>query len=255
MCVCDMGTLVGVGAVSVLADLCNVTEAYPGEITTIARQGSGSSCRSLYGGFVKWEMGSAEDGSDSKAVQVAPQEHWPEMEALIFVVSDKKKETGSTLGMSNSVKTSSLLAVRMRGLSSRAILTFSMWLQHRAAEVVAPRLAAIEKAWLEKDFESFARITMQDSNQFHACCMDTLPPIFYMNDVSKRIIGFVHKVNETAGRTLVRVGCCWCHAGTVFPHVLATLTFPYTDRLGTRLTPDPTLCFTCSVTTCHWCLR
>lgn len=169
--------------VSVLCDLCGVKETYPGELTTIARQGSGSSCRSLYGGFVRWSMGTAEDGSDSLASQVADAAHWPEMEALILVVSDLKKETGSTVGMKNSVKTSKLLA-------------------HRAAEVVEGRMAAMEAAWLKKDFDTFAKITMQDSNQFHACCLDTYPPIFYMNDVSKRIIGFVHKLNESAGRTV-----------------------------------------------------
>ena len=99
-------------AVSALCDLCAVEETYPGELSTIARQGSGSSCRSLYGGFVKWEMGTNVDGSDSRAVQVADETHWPEIEALILVVSDQKKETGSTRGMDNSVRTSTLLDVR-----------------------------------------------------------------------------------------------------------------------------------------------
>lgn len=110
--VCFLGVPVTVVAVSVLSDLCAVEESYEGEVSTIARQGSGSSCRSLYGGFVRWQMGTAEDGSDSKAVQVAPQAHWPDLRALILVVSDKKKETGSTVGMMTSVKTSTLLAVR-----------------------------------------------------------------------------------------------------------------------------------------------
>ncbi len=60
--------------------------------------GSGSACRSLYGGFVAWEMGHLQDGSDSIAVQVAPSEHWPNMEALILVVSDVQKHTSSTQG-------------------------------------------------------------------------------------------------------------------------------------------------------------
>lgn len=78
----------------------------------------------------------------------------------------------------------------------------SLLLQHRAACIVDSRLAAIEAAYLDKDFETFGRITMQDSNQFHATCLDTYPPIFYMNDTSKQIIKLVHAFNEYHGSIL-----------------------------------------------------
>lgn len=102
------------------------------------------------------------------------------MRAIILVVSDKEKDTSSTYGMETSKKTSALLA-------------------YRAQEVVQPRLEAIEKAFLERDFETFGRITMQDSNQFHAICLDTYPPIFYMNDTSKMIIRLCSIINEHFG--------------------------------------------------------
>jgi diphosphomevalonate decarboxylase len=75
----------------------------------------------------------------------------------------------------------------------------SVLLQHRAAHVVEGRLREIEQAYHNKDFETFGKITMQDSNQFHAVCLDTYPPIFYMNDTSKQIIKLVHAFNEHFG--------------------------------------------------------
>ena len=163
-----------------LAEAYGVKDTYPGEVSTIARMGSGSACRSLYGGFVKWEAGVRPDGTDSIAVQVAPEDHWPDLQVLILVVSANKKETSSTAGMMTSVETSELL-------------------KFRAEAVVPARMAAISEAYLAKDFEAFGRITMQDSNQFHACCADTYPPIFYMNDVSRSIVASVHAINAAAG--------------------------------------------------------
>lgn len=153
--------------------------ASPSELSLIARQGSGSACRSLFGGFVAWEMGTRADGADSLAVEVAPREHWADMHALICVVSDDKKGTSSTAGMQRTVETSALL-------------------QHRVREVVPARMKAISEAIQKKDFDAFARITMADSNQFHAVALDTEPPIFYMNDVSRAIIALVVELNRAS---------------------------------------------------------
>ncbi|KDE07680.1 diphosphomevalonate decarboxylase [Microbotryum lychnidis-dioicae p1A1 Lamole] len=152
------------------------------DLSRIARQGSGSACRSMFGGFVVWEMGQKADGSDSVAVQVAPREHWPTMQALILVVSDHKKGTSSTSGMQRTVATSELL-------------------QHRIKHVVPARMARMEKAIQAKDFDAFALETMTDSNQFHAVCLDTEPPIFYMNDVSKAIIALTVEINRISKQT------------------------------------------------------
>jgi len=39
---------------------------------------------------------------------------------------------------------------------------------------------------------------MQDSNQFHAVALDTDPPIFYMNDVSRSIIALIVEYNRVS---------------------------------------------------------
>lgn len=153
------------------------------DLSRIARQGSGSACRSLFGGFVAWQMGEREDGHDSLAVEVAPASHWPEMEAIICVVSDAKKGTPSTAGMQRTAQTSALL-------------------QHRIRHVVPARMQKMERAIADRDFGAFAAETMMDSNSFHACCLDTDPPIFYMNDVSRAIVSVVVELNRAAGRTV-----------------------------------------------------
>jgi diphosphomevalonate decarboxylase len=166
--------------VRAIADLYELPQS-PTELSRIARQGSGSACRSLFGGYVAWEQGTAVDGSDSLAVEVAPASHWPEMRAAILVVSAAKKGVSSTSGMQATVATSALFS-------------------HRAEVVVPKRMEAMKKAIGERDFESFAELTMRDSNQFHAVCLDTSPPIFYMNDVSKAAIRVVEEINKAAGR-------------------------------------------------------
>ncbi|KAL6125502.1 hypothetical protein ACLB2K_073559 [Fragaria x ananassa] len=77
-------------------------------------QGSGSACRSLYGGFVKWIMGKDDKGTDSLAVQLADEKHWDELVIIIAVVSSRQKETSSTTGMRDTVETSLLLQHRAK---------------------------------------------------------------------------------------------------------------------------------------------
>ncbi|XP_024151209.1 diphosphomevalonate decarboxylase [Oryzias melastigma] len=155
-----------------------------GELSGIARQGSGSACRSMYGGFVQWIMGNQEDGKDSLAQQVEPESHWPELRILVLVASAERKPIGSTSGMQTSVQTSGLL-------------------KHRAESVVPHRMEEMIKAVRGKDFAAFAELTMKDSNQFHATCLDTYPPIFYLNRVSQQVIHLVHRYNRHYGETRV----------------------------------------------------
>ncbi|XP_072169725.1 diphosphomevalonate decarboxylase-like [Diadema setosum] len=161
----------------------SLAEAYgiTGNVSDIARQGSGSACRSMYGGFVEWLDGKLSCGSDSIAQQVVDQDYWPEIRILILVVSDQKKHTSSTAGMQTTVETSPLL-------------------QHRMTLIPA-RMETMRRAIRNRNFQAFAELTMQDSNQMHAVCLDTFPPISYMNDTSRAIVQMVHDYNSYKGET------------------------------------------------------
>ncbi|CAM6083135.1 unnamed protein product [Calypogeia fissa] len=155
-----------------LANLMGAKESYEGELSSIARLGSGSACRSLYGGYVKWTMGKEDDGRDSVATQLFGEDHWKDLVIIIAVVSSRQKETSSTAGMQESVRTSPLL-------------------KYRAEAVVPTRIVILHH--LQRSPHC------ADSNQFHATCLDTYPPIFYMNDTSRRLIGLVERWNSHKG--------------------------------------------------------
>ncbi|CAI5718508.1 unnamed protein product [Peronospora destructor] len=134
-------------------------EEYPGQLSAIARQGSGSACRSLDGGFVAWQKGERPDGRDSIAVQVANEIHWPGLCAVVCVVDDTHKDTSSTIGMQTTKATSPLLT-------------------YRAKHLVAGRMKTMEKAILERDFE-----TLRHTH----------------NAGQQPVIRLVHRYNEQAG--------------------------------------------------------
>jgi diphosphomevalonate decarboxylase len=116
----------GLAALTVaLAALLGVEDSYPGELTTIARMGSGSACRSLVGGLVQWHCGTSEDGADSIATQEAPADYWA-LDLTILVANAAKKHTSSTAGMQDSIRTSALFA-------------------HRVANVVPDRMKRIKQ--------------------------------------------------------------------------------------------------------------
>ena len=148
--------------------------------SVIARLGSGSACRSMHGGFVLWEKGTCSE--DSRAVQLSAESHWPELRILVLVFSSSQKNNPSTGGMQRSVETSQLLKHRL--------------------EIVSNRIAELKQAIQNKDFEKFGLISMKESNQLHAICLDSLPPISYLNTQSFELIGTIHAFNDSYGRLL-----------------------------------------------------
>lgn len=152
------------------------------QLSRLARMGSGSACRSLFGGFVRWHKG--HNHETSIASQIVNETYWPEMKVLICVINDNKKDVSSSEGMLRSVQTSSLIS-------------------YRSEKIVPGRMDKIIDAIKKKDFDSFAEITMQDSNQFHAICLDSKPPIFYLNDASRQIIKICSIINTHFGQNKV----------------------------------------------------
>jgi diphosphomevalonate decarboxylase len=152
------------------------------ELSIIARQGSGSSCRSVVGGIVKWEMGSLKDGSDSFAHQLYPASYWPDLIDIIAIVTSAKKKVSSRAGMAQTVKTSPLYKARLKA--------------------VKKHIEKLEEALGSKDLSKLLEVTMKESNNMHATMLDTTPPILYMDDNSKAIVYAIEDLNKSEGKII-----------------------------------------------------
>ena len=149
------------------------------ELSIIARKISGSACRGVIGGFVVWRKGEKADGSDSFSEAIADEKYWPDVIDVITLVSSAQKKVSSSEGHRMTPATSELYESRPKSAEGR--------------------VKRLEKAILQKDFNTLAEITMKDSNSLHAAMLDTYPPIIYMNDTSREIMYAIHALNENEG--------------------------------------------------------
>src|SRR5699024_11080587 len=115
-------------------------------LSRFTRQGSGSACRSIYGGFVQWEMGEKDDGSDSYAIPIAPQDHC-DLRIAAVVLTAKEKDVSSRVGMKRTVDTS---------------VFYDGWLQS-----IPKDLRDIKKAINTKDFEKLGEISEANCLKMH----------------------------------------------------------------------------------------
>lgn len=152
------------------------------ELSKICRLGSGSACRSLYGGFVEWEKGDLLL-NNSYAYQLYPETYWPEIKCVIIVLNENKKKVSSSVAMKRTKETSELI-------------------KYRCDVIVSKRIEELKKALKEKNFEKLCEITMKDSNEFHSTCLDSYPPIHYLSNDSYKIIDIIHIINEYYEKTI-----------------------------------------------------
>ncbi len=135
------------------------------ELSIISRQGSGSSCRSIYGGFVEWRTGNTSE--ESYAEQIAPKDHW-DVRDVIAIVQEEEKKVSSRAGMEQTVKTCPFFMKRI--------------------EEVEKYLPKLRKAILDKDFKILGEITEFDCLSMHATMITTKPMLLYWSPETVRII-------------------------------------------------------------------
>ncbi|MBL9039286.1 MAG: diphosphomevalonate decarboxylase [Archangium sp.] len=143
----------------------------------LARQGSGSACRSVEGGFVRWNRGAKKNGSDSFGEQIYDETHWPELRLLVGMVSREEKEVKSRDGMRNTIDTSPF---------------YPAWAKQAEIDVKAI-LAPLKK----RDLEAVGTLAESNAWRMHASALGAEPPLCYLKPET---LGVIQAVREERKR-------------------------------------------------------
>lgn len=127
------------------------------ELSRLARHGSGSACRSIFGGFAEWQKGTSDQ--DSYAVPVLSNGFENELAMLFVLVDSRVKDISSRDGMRRTVQTSSF---------------YDGWLS-----TIDQDIKDIKTAIIEKDFQKLGEITEANSLRMHGTTLAASPPFTY----------------------------------------------------------------------------
>ena len=134
----------------------------------LARQGSGSACRSVQGGVCVWHRGQRADGADSLARQHFGPQHWPSLRMVAVILSREAKATHSRDGMRSAVQTSPY---------------YPAWVASAEADI-APALEAIAA----RDLARLGALAECNAWRMHATSFAANPPLSYIKPTTLALL-------------------------------------------------------------------
>lgn len=129
----------------------------PPALSALARRGSGSAARSIFGGFVEWARGDAMDGSDSVARPLAPADAW-DVRVVVAIVERAPKAVPSRAGMARAVRSP----------------FYPAWLETTPRDLDAARAAIAAR-----DLEALGEVAEHSALKMHAIGLGARPPLLY----------------------------------------------------------------------------
>lgn len=145
------------------------------QISVLARLGSGSAARSIFGGYVAMHAALSDDLDASVAEQIAPPEHWLLTDIIIAPSIDHKK-VGSTEGHAGAA-TSPYFPARLEAIRTR-------------------RQRTCIEAILARDFEKLKHVVEEDALDMHHVMETQQPALEYLTADTHRIIAEIQELRE-----------------------------------------------------------
>lgn len=143
------------------------------ELSILSRQGSGSSCRCVCGGFVEWLDGA--DSETSYAQTILPASDWP-LRDLVVIVSEDKKQLSSTEG--------------------HDLAETSPFFSARQAHIQA-KLERVRAAILARDFHALGEIAEAEALEFHTILLTSQPNILLLYPGTVAVMHAVRRLRQT----------------------------------------------------------
>lgn len=142
-------------------------------LSILARRGSGSAARSIFGGFVLMHRGQRDDGSDAFAEPLDTK-----LDARLVVVrcGTGKKATGSRSGMEHARQTSPM---------------FAPWIETHARD-----LKDAQDALARGDIEQLGEVMEHSTHKMHATTFTARPAFWYWNPVTLAVLAEVKALRE-----------------------------------------------------------
>ena len=129
----------------------------PPALSALARRGSGSAARSIYGGFVEWHRGVRPDGTDSIAEPLLAPADW-DVRIVVAITHSGPKAVSSREGMARAT-TSPLYPAWVTGAESD--------------------LAQARAAIRARDLEALGQLAEHSAFKMHAVGLAARPPLLY----------------------------------------------------------------------------
>ncbi len=139
-------------------------------LAAITRKGSGSACRSLLGGIVRWHQ-------SGKISQVAA--HTADWRMLFILVDASVKKHKSTEAMRHTVNTAP---------------EYDKWVLKTKTD-----LAAMLRALKKNDFPAIGNITEGNALSMHKTMQSATPPIDYFTEDTRKIITLIQQIRKKHG--------------------------------------------------------
>lgn len=126
-------------------------------LSALARRGSGSAARSIFGGFVEWRVGERADGSDSVGEPLLDAAAW-DLRMVVAITSHAPKAVSSREGMRR----------------AQASPLYPAWVAGAEADLAEARAAIAAR-----DLDALGALAEHSALKMHAIGLGARPPLLY----------------------------------------------------------------------------